>query len=317
MSFASYILTRAFSALATIAVGAFVIFLVLQLAPGDPAITVLGENASPDAVAAFRREHGLDQPTPVQFGRFLTGAVRGDFGQSLTIGGGVPIVGLIFQRLPNTMFVGLYAMTIAVALSLVFGTLGAWRQGTAVDTVITAGVVTLISMPDFWAGYMLVLLVALQLGLFPAFGFTAPSESLQGALYSGFLPALTVSAHMTGFFSRILRSSLLETWRRAYVVAARSFGFTEPFVYRHYVLRNAVIPLVVVMGLQIRNLLGGMVIVEKIFGIPGLGSLMIDGVFARDYPLVLVCAMTFLALVIAVTFIVDVVCVLLDPRRSR
>ena len=317
MSLASYILVRAFSALTTIAIGAFVIFLVLQLAPGDPAITVLGENANPAAVAAFRREHGLDQAPLMQFGRFLSGAIAGDFGQSLTVGGGVPITGLLLQRLPNTMFVGLYAMTIAMALSLVFGTIGAWRQGTAIDTAVTAGVVTLISMPDFWVGYMLVILLSLQLGLFPAFGFTTPSESLSGALFSGFLPALTVSAHMTGFFSRILRSSLLETWRRNYVVAARSFGFTGPFVYRHYVLRNAIIPLVVVMGLQIRNLLGGMVITEKIFGIPGLGSLMIDGVFARDYPLVLVCAMTFLALVITVTFVVDVVCVLLDPRRTR
>lgn len=317
MSVVSYALVRALSALATVVVGAFVIFLVLQLAPGDPAITVLGENANPAAVEAFRREHGLDQPPLAQFGRFLTGAIAGDFGQSLTIGGGVPIVGLLVQRLPNTVFVGLYAMTIAVALSLVLGTLGAWGQGTVADTVLTAGTVTLISMPDFWAGYMLVILLSLQFGLFPAFGFTTPFESFPGALYSGFLPALTVSAHMTGFFSRILRSSLLETWRRNYVVAARSFGFSGPFVYRHYVLRNAIIPLVVVMGLQIRNLLGGMVIVEKIFGIPGLGSLMIDGVFARDYPLVLVCAMTFLALVIAVTFLVDVVCLLLDPRRSR
>lgn len=317
MSVISYALVRALSALATVVAGAFVIFLVLQLAPGDPAITVLGENANPAAVEAFRREHGLDQPPLVQFGRFLTGAFSGDFGQSLTIGGGVPIVGLLVQRLPNTVFVGLYAMTIAVTLSLVLGTLGAWGQGTVADTALTAGAVTLISMPDFWAGYMLVILLSLQLGLFPAFGFTTPFESLSGALYSGFLPALTVSAHMTGFFSRILRSSLLETWRRNYVVAARSFGFSGPFVYRHYVLRNAIIPLVVVMGLQIRNLLGGMVIVEKIFGIPGLGSLMIDGVFARDYPLVLVCAMTFLALVIAVTFLVDVVCLLLDPRRTR
>lgn len=317
MNVAPYILVRAFSAAATILAGAFVIFLVLQLAPGDPAITVLGENANPDAVAAFRREHGLDRPPVVQFGRFLAGALTGDFGQSLTIGGGVPIVGLILQRLPNTMFVGLYAMTIAVALSLVLGTIGAWRQGTAVDTTVTAAVVTLISMPDFWAGYMLVILFSLQFSLFPAFGFTAPSESLRGALYSGFLPALTVSAHMTGFFSRILRSSLLETWRRNYVLAARSFGLGGPFVYRHYVLRNAVIPLVIVMGLQIRNLLGGIVIIEKIFGIAGLGSLMIDGVFARDYPLVLVCAMTFLALVIAVSFLVDVICLLLDPRRNR
>ena len=313
----SYVLIRAASALVTICAGAFAIFMVLQLAPGDPAIAVLGENANSETIAAFRRTHGLDQPILVQFVDIARGAVRGDLGLSLTVGGGVPIDGLILQRLPNTLFVGFYAILIALALSLLLGSIGAWRQGRWPDTVVTTGAVMLISMPDFWLAYMLVVLFALQLDLFPAYGFVTPATSLSAALFTGFLPALAISAQMTGFFSRILRTSLLETWRRNYVVAARSFGVEERRIYVHYVLRNAVIPLIVVVGLQIRNLLGGIVLIEKIFGIPGLGSLMIDGVFARDYPLVLVCAMTFLVMVIAVNFLVDMTCLLLDPRRGR
>ncbi len=308
---------RLAGALATILAGSLAIFLALQAAPGDPALAVLQESASPEAVAQFRRAHGLDRPVLVQYAALMGGALQGDFGQSLTMGGGVPIGRLILQRLPNTLFLGVYAITLAVAAALAAGTVAAAQRGRTADVVVTAVAVGLISMPDFWLSYMLVLVFALWLGVFPAYGFTTPGTSLTGALATGFLPALSIAASMTGFFARILRASLLETWRRSYVVAARSFGFGGKFIYLNYILRNAVVPLIVVVGFQVRHLLGGVVIVEKVFGIPGLGSLMVDGAFARDYPLVLACALTFLTAVVLVNLLVDLVCAMLDPRRSR
>lgn len=312
-----YLAGRLLGALATILAGSLAIFLVLQAAPGDPALAVLQESANPHAIADFRRAHGLDRPVLEQYVTLLGNGLRGDFGQSLTIGGGVPIGRLILQRLPNTVFLGLYAILLALAMALVAATVAAAQRGRAADAAVTTVAVALISMPDFWLSYMLVLLFALRLNWFPAYGFTPPSASLAGAIFTGFLPALSICASMTGFFSRILRASLLETWQRSYVTAARSFGFNQRFVYLHYILRNAIVPLVVVMGFQVRHLLGGVVIIEKVFGIPGLGSLIVDGAFARDYPLVLACALTFLAAVVLVNLVVDLACAALDPRRSR
>ena len=317
MGFLAYLGGRLAGALATIIGGSLAIFLAIQATPGDPALAVLQESASPQAVADFRREHGLDRPVLVQYAELMAGALHGDFGRSLTLGGGVPIGRLILQRLPNTLFLGAYAIVLALAAALAAGTLAAAQRGRVADAAVTAGAVALISMPDFWLSYMLILVFALGLGLFPAYGFTPPLTSWAGAVVTGFLPAVSVSASMTGFFTRILRASLLETWRRSYVTAARSMGFGRRFIYLHYILRNAIVPLIVVAGFQVRHLLGGVVIIEKIFGIPGLGSLMVDGAFARDYPLVLACALTFLTAVVLVNLAIDLVCAALDPRRSR
>ncbi len=313
---ALYIAGRLAGALATIAVGALVVFFVMRAASGDPALAVLGENATPEAVAAFRAKHHLDAPLIAQFLIWLGGILRGDFGLSLTIAGGIPIAQLMAARLPITAFVGLYAVVIAVVISLTMGTIAALRRGRAVDTVATSVAVLGISMPDFWLSYVLVFALALGWKLFPAYGFTSPVDSLAGALYSGFLPALAIAAPMAAVFARMLRTALLESASREYVVVARSFGFSKPFIFRQYVFRNALIPYVTVIGLQIRYLLGGVVVIERIFGIQGLGSLAVDAAFARDYPTVQACTVVFLGIVLLVNVVVDMVCVALDPRRT-
>jgi peptide/nickel transport system permease protein len=313
---ALYIGGRLIGAGLTVLVGAVAVYVVMRAAPGDPALAVLGENARPDAVAAFRLKHHLDQPFWSQLAIWLAGLAHGDFGLSLTIAGGIPIAELIALRLPVTAFVGLYAVVIAVLISLAMGTIAALRRGHAVDTIATSVAVLGISMPDFWLSYVLVFAFALGWRLFPAYGFISPVESLSSALYSGFLPALAIAAPMAAVFARMLRTSLLETAGREYVVAARSFGFSPGFVFRHYVFRNALIPYLTVIGLQIRYLLGGVVVIERIFGIQGMGSLMVDAAFARDYPTVLACTVVFLGIVLMVNVAVDLVCVALDPRRS-
>lgn len=317
MEWTRYLAIRIASLLLTVVVGSFVVFLVMKAAPGDPAVAVLGENARPELVAAFRAKHNLDAPLLVQYGRWLAGAVRGDFGLSLTVAGDRPIAGLIATRLPNTIFIGVLALLIAISLSLVAGTIAALRRGKTADTVATSLAALGISMPDFWLSYVLILTLALGLGLFPAYGFTAPADSFSQALYSGFLPALAVSAPLAAVFSRTLRTALLESQSRDYVVAARSFGFTPAFVFLHWIFRNALIPYITIIGLQIRYILGGVVVIERIFGIAGIGSLMVDAAFARDYPVVQACAVVFLLIVLSVNLVVDIVCSLLDPRRGR
>lgn len=317
MAWARYLGGRVFALALTVLVGSLVVFLVMKAAPGDPAVSALGENARPELVAAFRTKHNLDQPWAVQYWRWLSGVLRGDFGQSLTVAGGREISALIAARLPNTIFIGLLALVIAVSLSLVAGTVAALRRGKLADTVATSLAALGISMPDFWLSYVLILVFALGLGLFPSYGFTAPAQSLSGALYSGFLPALAVAAPLAAVFARTLRTSLLEASHKDYVIAARSFGFRPSFVFLHWVFRNALIPYITIIGLQIRYILGGVVVIERIFGISGIGSLMVDGAFARDYPVVQACAVVFLLIVLSVNLVVDVVCILLDPKRVR
>ncbi|MCC6470105.1 MAG: ABC transporter permease [Alphaproteobacteria bacterium] len=313
---ALYIAGRLAGAAATILVGALLVFVVMKAAPGDPALSVLGENARPEAVAAFRHKYHLDEPLVGQFLYWLGGLLRGDFGRSLTIAGGIPISELVAARLPITAFVGLYAIAIAVAVSLTMGTIAALYRGRAADTVATSVAVLGISMPDFWLSYVLVFAFALGWRLFPAYGFTSPVDSVSAALYSGFLPAVAIAAPMAAVFARMLRTSLLEAAAKEYVVVARSFGFTPRFVFRNYIFRNALIPYVTVIGLQVRYLLGGVVVIERIFGIQGLGSLAVDAAFARDYPTVQACTVIFLGVVLTVNVVVDLACAALDPRRS-
>lgn len=317
MAWSRYIGGRLLTLVLTVLVGSVVVFLVMKAAPGDPAVAALGENARPELVAAFRARHNLDVPWAQQYGRWLADAVRGDFGRSLTVASDRAIAGLIAARLPNTLFIGLMALAIAVALSLIAGTVAALRRGKLADTVATSMAAVGISMPDFWLSYVLILVFALGLGWFPSYGFIAPSQTLSGALYSGFLPALAVAAPLAAVFARTLRTALLETGGRDYVVAARSFGFHPAYVFLHWIFRNALIPYITIIGLQVRYILGGVVVIERIFGIAGIGSLMVDGAFARDYPVVQACAVVFLVIVLSVNLFVDAVCSWLDPKRTR
>jgi peptide/nickel transport system permease protein len=296
--------------------GAALVFFVMRAGHGDPALAALGDQATPEAIAAFHKRWGLDAPLIVQFWRWLSGALVGNFGMSMTIAGGVPIAGLIGSRLPNTLFIGVYAMAIAVTISLVAGTVSALYHGRLVDSAATGMAVLGISMPDFWLSYVLVYLLALGAGIFPSYGFVSPGESLPGALYSGFLPAFAIASPMAASFTRILRAALIETLYRDHVRVARSLGYSRAFVFVHYVFRNALIPYVTVIGLQVRYLLGGTVVVERIFGIPGIGALMVDAAFGRDYGLVQACALTFLVCVLVVNFVVDLLCAALNPRSA-
>lgn len=312
-----YFISRFAGSLITMLVGTIVVFLVMKAAPGDPALLVLGDFATEETIAEFNAKNGLDAPLLVQYLNWLGGLLQFDFGQSLSVSKGEEIGELLAFRMPNTFFVGIYALSIALTLSLCLGTLAALKRGTALDTSATSIAVLGVSMPDFWFGYMLILGLSIGLGLFPSYGFTPASESLVEALYSGFLPALAIAAPMAAVFTRTLRTALIENLDREHVMVAKSLGHSGRFRFIHHVFRNSVIPYIVVVGLQIRYLLGGVVIIERIFGINGVGSLMVEAAFARDYFVVQACAVIFLAIVLSVNYVVDLICVLLDPRRAR
>ena len=310
------LLRQTSSALLIALLGAAAVFLAMRAGSGDPAVAVLGENATPEAIARLHLEWGLNDPLLLQFWRWLRAAAGGDLGNSMTVAGGVPIATLLADRLPNTLFIGVYALALAVFISLIGGTASALRHGRLVDTGATSLAILGISMPDFWLSYVLIYGLALTTGLFPSYGFTPAQVSLSGALYTGFLPALAIAAPMAAVFTRILRTALLETMFRDHVRVARAFGYREPFIFIHFVLRNALIPYVTVIGLQIRYLLGGTVVVERIFGVPGVGALMVDAAFGRDYAIVQACALTFLLGVLLTNFLVDLLCVALNPRKT-
>jgi peptide/nickel transport system permease protein len=313
--FLLYVALRILGSFGMLVLGSVVVFLLLHAVPGDAAMAALGDAASPEAVAAFRLEHHLNDPLIMQYWSWARGALTGDFGQSISLAGGFSTASLIAGSLPNTLFVGAYALVMALAISLAAGSIAASRHGRMEDVLATSAAIVTISMPDFWLGYVLVLIFSLALGWFPAYGFTRPGDSLAGALHSGFLPALAIAVPMAGILSRMLRATLLETFRRAYVVSARAMGFGRGFIFWHYVFRNALIPYVTAIGLQARYLLGGVVVIERVFGVPGIGSVMIDAAFARDYGVVQGCAVVFLLIVVAVNFSVDLLCGFLDPRR--
>ena len=316
MRIALYLAARLLGAAAMLLAGSLLVFVLMHAVPGDAAMAALGDAANPEAVAAFRAAHHLNDSELLQFWHWVRDALHGDLGRSISLAGGFSTASLIAGSLPNTIFIGFYALALALLISLAAGSLAASRHGRMEDVLATSAAIVTISMPDFWLGYMLVLLFSLQLGWFPAYGFTRPGESLLGAVRSGFLPALAVAVPMAGIFSRMLRATLLETFRRAYVVSAHAMGFGRGFVFWHYVLRNALIPYITAVGLQARYLLGGVVVIERVFGVPGVGSIMVDAAFARDYAVVQGCAVVFLLIVIVINLSVDALCGVLDPRRT-
>ena len=295
-------------------IGSAAVFFIMHIGPGDPALAVLGDQATAETIAAFRTHWHLDEPVFIQYVLWLKQAIFGDFGTSLTMTTGTPVQTLLEQRIPATIFIGMLAIALSILISLLGGTISVMWHRRFGDTISTSLAAVGISMPDFWIAYVLIYFFALRAGWFPAYGYVSPSISILEALHSAFLPAVAIAAPMAAVFTRILRTSLLENLYKEHVLVARSFGHSKSFVFLHHILRNALIPYVTVIGLQIRYLLGGTVVIERIFGIPGIGNLMVDAAFARDFPVVQACALVFLLGVLTVNFIVDIVCTILNPR---
>lgn len=299
-----YIVGRALHSGILLLAATLAVFLLLHIVPGDPAETMLGETATPEAVASLRRSLGLDRPLHMQYFSYLLRLTHGDLG--LSIRARRPVLDVIMERVPATVELTVTAVLLALSVGIPVGVLSAVRRGSFLETLAFALSLVGQSMPGYWLGLLLINIFAVGLELFPVSGTGSPVHLV--------LPAVTLSAFMLGLVVRLARSSMLEVMGEDYIRTARAKGLTEGQVVRKHAMRLALIPVVTVVGLQIGTLLSGAVVTETIFAWPGIGSLAVLAVFQRDYPvvqgLVLLSAMVFLYL----NFTIDVIYALIDPR---
>ncbi|MDR1157281.1 MAG: ABC transporter permease [Oscillospiraceae bacterium] len=280
------------------------IFAILEFSPGDPATILLGDRAPQESIDALREQMGLNRPFFVRYADFLTDALRGDFGVSYRTK--LPVFDEIMARLPTTLTLAVGAIVLTILVGLPIGVLSAVKQYSLVDSVTLAGALILTSMPGFWLGTVLILVFALTLGWLPATG---------GASFSGFiLPWITLSASQIASLIRTTRSNMLEVIRADYIKMARAKGAPEKTVIMRHALRNALMPIVTIIGLNFSALLGGTMIIESVFALPGLGTLAVISVRQKDIPMVMA-EVSFIALIGGlINLLVDVLYVYIDPR---
>jgi len=285
------------------------VFFMLRLIPGDPAVTVLGIRATPAAIAVLHEEWGLDEPLPAQFGRFLARTVQGDLGDSLVYH--EPVATTIGGRLEPSAWLLVMGALFAAALSIPLAIIAAARKDKPVDHLIRVIPLVGFAMPAVWVGLMMILVFSLTLGLFPVGGFEA---GFAGHVRSMVLPSVTMALLLAPLLIRSLRTSLLDTLESDYVLTARSKGIPERRVFVRHALRNAAVPSITVFGFNIIVLIGNLVVIEKVYALPGVGSLLVDGVLARDFPVVQGVTLLLAVVVLVVYLLTDVALAKLDPR---
>jgi peptide/nickel transport system permease protein len=291
------------------------VFLMLHLTPGDPVQIMLGQDADPQSIAALRSELGLDQPLPVQYARWLGNVVRGDLGRSIRTH--QPVMEAIVTRLPVTIELSLVSLIISLAIGLPAGVLAASRRNTSVDLASTGLALAGVSLPSFFLGILLILVFALWLRWVPPSGYTPFVQDPAMNIKQMFMPAVALGAALAGIVARLMRSSLLEVLDTDYMRTARAKGLSQQAVLLEHGLKNALLPVVTVVGLQVGALLGGAILIETIFALPGIGRLAVDSIFARDFPIVQGVVL-FLALVrVLSNLIADLLYGQLDPRIAR
>jgi ABC-type dipeptide/oligopeptide/nickel transport system permease component len=309
----AYALRRLFLAVPVLFGVSVLVFAVLHLAPGDPAAIMLGAQATKEDVVRLHRDLGLDQPLVVQYVRWMGHVLQGDLGRSIPLGRAV--LPEVLLRFKATLVLTAGALLIAILLGLAAGIVSAVKQYTWLDRISMGVAVTGVSLPVFWTGIMLILLFALQLRWFPSSGMSSPYGSgVADVLWHLVLPAVTLGTASAAALARLTRSSVLEIIRQDYVRSARAKGLAERAVITRHVLKNAINPIITVLGLQVGFLLGGAILTETVFSWPGLGSMMVRAIQARDYPLVqggvLLIATTF----VLVNLVVDLLYAVFDPR---
>ncbi|TMI83600.1 MAG: ABC transporter permease [Bacillati bacterium ANGP1] len=289
-----------------------IIFVLINLVPGDAARLFLGEEAPPDALAALRHELGLDRPLYTQYLRWVGGMLRGDFGHSFK--DNRKVLATVLQKVPVTGELTIAALLIAWTIAIPAGVVAAWRRRTAVDYSASAAALTGLSIPNFWLGIMLIYLFAVHLRWLPASGFVPLCQDPALNLKTIVMPAFVLGVVLAAVVMRQLRSSMLEVLSADYVRTANAKGLGGRVVLIRHALRNAVIPVITVMGIQMGTLLGGAVITETIFALPGLGRLAVESIYGRDYPMLEGVVMFSALAVLAINLAVDIVYSLIDPR---
>ncbi len=296
----------------TLMAAALVIFLMLEVLPGDPAAVTLGLNAAPEALAALRAEMGLDRPAPIRFLAWVSGLVTGDLGLSYTYR--VPVSQLIAERMAVTLPLALMAMTLAAAIGVPLGMLAAANHNRPADAAVMVFAQAGLAIPNFWFGLLLVLVFAIGLGWLPAGGFPGWQAGAAAAFRSLALPALALALPQAAILARVTRSAMLDALQEDFVRTARAKGLGEAVTVLRHALRNALIPVVTILGLQFSVLIAGAIIIENVFALPGLGRLVFQSIAQHDLIVVKDLVMLFAALAILVNFLVDLLYGVIDPR---
>jgi peptide/nickel transport system permease protein len=280
-----------------------VVFFVTHLI-GDPVSLMLRPEATAEQRQALRERLGLNDPLPVQFGRFMSGALRGDFGQS--IWQRVPAMPIVLDRLPATIYLASVTLLLAIPLSIVLGIVSAIRPGSVVDRVVTVIALGGVSTAEFWLGLMLILLFAVRLGWLPTSGY--------GGIQYVLLPAIALAVRPLGRVSQVVRSAMLDQFSQPYVTTARAKGLSERVVVYLHTLKNAAIPIATLVGDEAASLLNGAVVIETVFGWPGVGILLIQAIERRDLPLIEASVIVIAVMIVTVNLLVDLTYSLMDPR---
>lgn len=296
----------------TLFAGSLIIFFSVELLPGDIAEVILGQNATPDTVAAFRREIGLDQPALERYASWVVNFLQGDLGRSFA--SRREVAALIDVRLQNTLFLALLTAVVAVPLAVTLGVLAALYRNTPYDRVTNVASVAAVSFPEFFLGYVLILLLVLRLGLFPSLAQVTPEMSLGQRIYHCALPAMTLTLVVTAHMMRMTRAAILNVIASAYVEMAHLKGLRPWRVVTRHALPNALAPIINVVVLNFAYLIAGVVIVEVVFAYPGLGQLMVDSVSTRDFPVVQATSLIFAATYVVLNLLADVLAIATNPR---
>lgn len=309
---AAFLIRRLLLTIPIVFIVSVVVFSLLHFLPGDPAVLILGQEATPQALATLRAQLGLDQPLPVQYIRWLGNLLRGDLGRSLITNQSV--LEIILSKMPPTLELAIGAFLVSVLIAVPAGIVSATRRGRLPDYLATTFAFAGLSIPHFWLGIMLLLLFAVQLKWLPASGYVPLWENPAQNLKVMILPMIATGMRESAIVTRQLRSSLLEVLGQDYIRTALAKGLRERVVLVGHALKNALIPVITVSGLQIAGLLSGLVITEQVFSIPGFGRLLVESIFNRDFTMVQGAVLVAALMVVTVNVLVDVLYAFLDPR---
>ncbi|MGQ2994574.1 ABC transporter permease [Variovorax sp.] len=299
-------------AIPTLLIVAVSVFVLIRLIPGDPAQLLLGDLATPASLADLRARLGLDRSLPAQFGIWFGHVLQGDLGTS--INSGQDVLSLVAKRFLISGRIVLVAVALAALVAVPAGMVAAWQQNRAPDLLLVGSATLLVSIPTFWLGLLLLLLFGLKLGWLPVVGYVGIAEDWKNGLLYLVLPILTLFLHEIGVLMRMARASTLEVLRLDYITHARAKGLSERAVLMRHAFKNAFGPTWTLIGLVLGNLLGGIAVVETVFTIPGLGRLLVDAIFARDYPVIQGCLLFVAVIYVVVNLVIDLCYPLFDPR---
>ena len=307
-----YLINRAWQSLVTLFLATVVVFLGVRALPGDPALALAGEDRTPEALAAIRRQYGLDQSLPVQFWHFASNALHGDLGTSIRTG--TSVTSMLRTALPVTLELSVLAILLATFLGVGAGVVAAVSRGRPAEWFANAIALIGLSVPHFWLGLIAILYLSVATGLFPASGFVPLLEDPIANLHHILLPAVILGTGLSAVIMRQTRSSMLDSLSTDYVRTAKAKGLPPRVVIGRHALRNSLIVVITIVGLQLGGLISGAVVTEQIFGLPGFGKMTIDAVFQRDYPVIQAVVLVTATSYIVINFLVDLLYSFIDPR---